>query len=120
VTDSLGYSDQATGQVVVVSGCTALTSVDFTYLPTNPLIGGKVTFNATYLPANATAPITYDWDFGDGTVLPGGGASVEHTFTKAESFTVEVTASNACTVGVSTSKSVKVVLYVINLPLILR
>ena len=54
-----------------------------------------VTFTAV---VTGTEPITLTWDFGDGGTAQG--LSVTHTFTETGSFTVTLTAENAC--GVTT------------------
>jgi YVTN family beta-propeller protein len=36
----------------------------------------------------------YDWDFGDGTVVPNGGAAPTHTYASAGSFTVKLTVTD--------------------------
>lgn len=41
---------------------------------------------------DARAPVSYSWDFGDGTTMEG--TSVAHSFSEAGSYTVMVTASN--------------------------
>ncbi len=73
------------------TACNPVTNAAFTWTPTSPYVGDVVTFNGS---ANGTAPINYDWTFGDGGT--GSGASVTHTYTAAGTYTVSMTASNAC------------------------
>jgi PKD repeat protein len=53
-------------------------------------------FTPTYEPLNATEPVTYVWDFGDGSVVVTAAPTTTHefTFTSASTFTVWVTATN--------------------------
>lgn len=53
--------------------------------------GTPVTFTASYN-ENATAPVTFNWDFGDGTAAQG--MTVTHAFDRAGDYTVDVRASN--------------------------
>jgi hypothetical protein len=76
--------------------CVPVSGVDFTYAPTAPKVGKLVTFNGTAL--TGTAPITYSWNYGDGSAV-GSGSLITHlfpiTFT-THSYTVTLTAANAC------------------------
>ena len=123
VTDSLGYSDREVKPEVVVvrPGCTALTSVTFTYAPSQPLVQSPVVFTATYAPAEATQPVTYTWDFGDGMTATVTSATVQHTYAITGTRTVSVTAYNPCTpAGVTHQESITIAPRRIYLPLVLR
>jgi PKD repeat protein len=123
VTDGCGFSKSVTikDAVTVTSACTALSSVDFAYSPAMPYLNTSVSFNATPQPPLATQPITYTWDFDDGTNMTGTDATIQHVFTDDDTYTVRVTATNSCTpAGVTGSKQVVVVLYKIYLPLAVR
>jgi len=48
--------------------------------------------------ASGTAPIEFDWDFGDGTT--GHGAVVTHTYAISDTYTVVLTVTNDCDTGV--------------------
>ena len=74
--------------------CEPVTGVDFAWLPISPLTGEDVTFTATPQPPAATLPITYEWSFGDGDSAFGN--PVFHAYTVSDTFTVNVTATNAC------------------------
>lgn len=52
--------------------------------------------NFTFTVLNAQNAHTYDWDFGDGTVLTNAPATVQHHFTGSASTTVTATLSNGC------------------------
>ncbi len=123
VTDTLGYSDQEikADVVVVRSRCTELTDVAFAYAPSSPVVQSPVEYTATHSPLDATAPISYTWDFGDGTTASGAAASVEHVYTDSGTYDVQVTAYNPCTPeGVTYSERVIVAPRQIFLPLVVR
>jgi hypothetical protein len=101
---------------------TALSGLRITVspLPTTPL-GAPTSFVAT-VRAGAT-PITYTWDFGDGTPA-GTGAQVAHTYAVAGHFTATVTATNSLG-RVSTTTEVSVLAapppkHRLHLPVMLR
>ena len=76
---------------ITPGACDPVTNAAFTWSPTSPFAGQQVTFNGS---ASGTAPISYAWTFGDGGT--GSGATVTHTYTSAGTYTVAMTASNAC------------------------
>jgi subtilisin family serine protease len=86
----------ATGIRFVTPGgtCEPITGVDFAWLPVDPVTGEGVTFTAAPQPAGATPPIAYEWSFGDGHTASGN--PVFHAFTVSDTFSVNVTATNAC------------------------
>jgi|GEM_PF-1337545 len=119
VTNDCGEAT-ATYDVVVVEACEAPSGVDFTWLPLAPFVGDTVTFTGTV--AGGTEPITLAWAFGDGGT--GTGSPVDYTYTVAGTYTVVLTATNACgeasaTYDVVVSEPEPVVYYVY-LPLIIR
>jgi hypothetical protein len=71
--------------------CEPVTVLDFTWLPAEPRIGELVTFSAT---TNGTEPIDFQWKFGD--TFTGTGATVIHSYTEAITYTVSLSATNAC------------------------
>ena len=96
-------------------------SVTFTYAPLQPVILSPVVFTATHEPFDATTPITYVWDFGDGVTTTVATASVQHTYTVSGTQMVRVTAYNLCTLaGVTYQESITVAPLRIFLPLVLR
>jgi uncharacterized repeat protein (TIGR01451 family) len=112
--------DQPTINVTIILNvvCDPPTGVDFTYTPAQPVVGSIVTFSATV--AAGSTPITYGWNFGDGSSA-GSGQVVTHTFPMTallKSYTVAVTAANACSSGVQVSKSVTIWPRMLYLPLI--
>jgi uncharacterized repeat protein (TIGR01451 family) len=124
VTDALGYhaSVVKTDAVVVSPRCTPLTSVTFEYAPVSPVIQSSVFFTATTLPLDATTPITFTWDFGDGITVTAVSTSVSHSFAISGTMTVQVTAFNPCTlVGISSDpQAIEVAPIRIFLPMVLR
>ena len=103
VTASLsGYNSQSLNATIVTgetttldfalqSSCEPVTGTDFTWLPLDPVNSHLVTFTAT---ASGTQPIEFTWSFGD--TFTGTGAMVTHTYVNAGTYTVEVSAANAC------------------------
>lgn len=71
--------------------CTSVTQADFTWLPLDPFTDEIITFTAT---ASGTKPIDFAWDFGDGITATGEIAT--HAFTEAGSYTIALSAQNAC------------------------
>ncbi len=67
--------------------------------PDVPVEGEVVTF--TGMVASGTPPITFTWAFGDGML--GEGITVTHVYTRAGTYTVYLTATNAC--GVSSAQA---------------
>ena len=124
VTDALGYhaSVVKTDAITVSPRCTPLTSVTFEYAPVSPVIRSSVFFTATTLPVDATTPITFTWDFGDGITVTTVSTSVLHSFAVSGTMTVKTTAFNPCTLGGVSSdpQAVEVVPMRVFLPLVLR
>jgi hypothetical protein len=102
-----------------VSTCVPVNGVDFTYLPAAPKVNKIVTFNGTAL--TGTTPITYSWNFGDGSAV-GSGTPITHFFPitlTTHSYTVTLTAANACGT-VPALKSLTVQPQTAFLPIVLR
>jgi PKD repeat protein len=60
--------------------------------PTDVQTGESLTYSATVNEDEATRPLTYQWDFGDGST--GSGLTASHTFRQPGTYTVTFTASN--------------------------
>jgi len=95
--DWYGSSNQAPSGAMTVWGQTIPTpapsalSTSFTFLPSNPIINSPVTFTA--VTTGGAGPYTISWNFGDGAT--GTGATVTHTYTTGQSFTVSETATDS-------------------------
>ena len=77
--------------LTVLPPCEPVTGTAFSWDPPVPELGQVVTFTAV---ATGSLPITFAWDFGDGS--SGTGMSVPHTYDVAGDHVVVLTASNAC------------------------
>ena len=77
--------------VTVISVCEPVSGLDFTWLPAEPYNHRLITYTAT---ASGTEPISFVWDFDDGSTDTG--KVVEHSFVDAGTYTVELSATNAC------------------------
>lgn len=60
--------------------------------PVETMEGESVTYTASVNEGEATPPLTYRWDFGDGAT--GSGLMAEHTFEEPGTYSVQFTASN--------------------------
>jgi 6-phosphogluconolactonase (cycloisomerase 2 family) len=56
--------------------------------------GTPARFDATASDDPDGRVVRYDWDFGDGTVLPNGGPTPTHTYTRPGTFTVKLTVTD--------------------------
>jgi PKD repeat protein len=85
------YSDT----VQIESSCIPVTGADFVYDPPAPRAGGMVSFTAVV--TAGSHPLTYTWDFGDGSEV-GVGNPITHSFpmTMPTIYTVTLTVSNLC------------------------
>jgi PKD repeat protein len=72
-----------------VSICQAVYGASYTWTPMTPTVGDLVSFHGL---ASGSAPIAYDWAFGDGTT--GSGQDVTHTYGAPGAYTIVLTATN--------------------------
>ncbi len=99
VTDSNGETANASSiPIVVAPAITAEVSSNVTTL----LVGSSVTFSADG--NGGSGPLTYTWQFGDGTT--GAGPTVSHAYTAAATYTVSVWVND--TVGGSVEKTLAI------------
>jgi len=102
-------------------GCEPMRSVDHDWSPRYPEMGDVVTFTAAYEPPYASTPVTYGWTFGDGDTAIG--TPVTHTFpltATRQSYTVTLSATNACSSQQEVAKIVVVMPHTFYLPLVMR
>lgn len=65
--------------------------VSFTFDPTSPLAGQSIDFDGAV--SSGTAPFTYTWDFGDGSLLTTGDP-ITHSYALAGTYPVTLTVTN--------------------------
>jgi PKD repeat protein len=109
VTDSAGQTDTSDPvQVTVTAGGTGTSpTAVFTFSPTQPTISQPVFFNAAASRAvTGRTIVTYDWNFGDGTV--GTGVTTSKTYTVAGTYVVTLTVVDDAGQRATTSQSVTV------------
>lgn len=70
---------------ITVSATLPSGSADFTFSPTDPVIGDSVYFNAS----SSTSSGSFSWDFGDGS--SGSGVTTTHQYSAARTYTVTLT-----------------------------
>ena len=68
--------------------------IAITVSPLSAAINQPVSFTATVTPASVVVT-QYDWDFGDGSLLPNGGRVTSHPYSVAGTYIVEVTVTLA-------------------------
>jgi len=90
-TDSSSPSQTSKSSNTVTISPSPPPSTSFTFLPSSPIVNSAVTFTA--ITTGGTAPYSVAWNFGD--VATGAGASIAHTFTSAQSFTVTERATDS-------------------------
>ena len=88
VTDDQGDSDQFSGIIFVGNQPPVANLVSD---KSTGLVPMTVRFNARGSTDPESNPLTYDWDFGDGTTLTDAGATPQHTYTAEGSYTATVT-----------------------------
>jgi PKD repeat protein len=79
--------------LTVTDACIPPSGVDFVFSPSAPQVDQVVTFTASF--AAGSTPVTYAWDFGDGSPIQAGGP-VTHTFAEQGAYSVNMTATNVC------------------------
>jgi len=87
--DGAGYDMYE--EMVSCAICEAPTNLGMMWSPLQPGVGVEVSFGGA---ADGTAPITFDWDFGDG--MTGTGEMVTHTYAMTGTYEVTMWASNGC------------------------
>jgi len=103
--------------------CIPVSGVDFDWTPQHPMVGELVQFTAAVM--TGTSPLTYTWDFGDGTALytttDNSAAQTFPLLATTQSYTVTLRVINGCTLeGVVVERSLTVTPRRIYLPLVAR
>jgi PKD repeat protein len=80
-----------TQDFALVPACDRISGLDFTWAPPQPMNGNPITFTVS---ASGTLPIDFQWDFGDSITTTG--ESVTHTYVLANTYSVVLSAENAC------------------------
>ncbi len=88
VTNTVG-SDSISRPFVVE--CGPVSGADFDWTPLTPTLNAVVALSGT---ANSPAPVSYEWDFGDGTL--GSGQYVTHSYAVTGTVNVAMTATSDC------------------------
>jgi PKD repeat protein len=83
-----------------------LIGVDFTLMPEPAGTLQPALF--TGIVAGGSLPVTYTWDFGDGSAVQTGN-SLEHTYTVSNTFPVMLRAVNSCPSVITMTRSVAVI-----------
>ncbi len=97
ITADNGYSSAAVYSDTVEITGRPVTTASFTFGQTAASAEREATFYAAYGPANATQPITYAWNFGDGTIVSTANPTITHEFPalpQVATYTVILSASN--------------------------
>ncbi|MCD5408440.1 PKD domain-containing protein [Candidatus Bipolaricaulota bacterium] len=98
VTDARGLTGTKTKQITVQPRPNQPPTADFDWNPKPPEAGDVVTFTAEASDPDdpPDTPLTYAWDFGDGTTLPASEDNqVTHTYAAAGTYTVTLTVTDA-------------------------
>ena len=104
VTNDDPYNPLISIPVTMSVFCLAPNGADYTIEPLEPEANQAIKFTGSSV--GGTQPITYSWDFGDGSEAEG--AVVTHTYALSDTFTAEMTATN-CGGSVTVSKKVSVI-----------
>ena len=112
--------DKVVTATFISTACISISGADFTYTPPAPFVQEVVLFTGTV--TAGAAPITYTWNFGDGS-LTQTGSPITHAFPAAlteQNYTVILTATNGCPSQGTAGYSITVYPYRLYLPLTLR
>jgi PKD repeat protein len=101
VTTDTGLS-ASMSRSITVSATLPSGSADFTFSPTDPLIGDSVYFNAS----SSTSSGSFSWDFGDGS--SGSGVTTTHQYSAARTYTVTLTVVTSQGQTATASKTITV------------
>ena len=91
---SNGYGDPVTHSAQVYVDGIPLSAVVVTKTLLNIAKEREATFSVNYSPEQATAPVSFEWDFGDGASLTTQDTQVVHEYPANGSYNLVMTASN--------------------------
>ena len=96
VTADNGYGSPTSYSDTVTIDGRPVADVSFVVAQADPTDDYTAIFTSTHTPVNATQPVTYVWNFDDGTIIDTTAPTITHefTFTSVTTFTVVVTATN--------------------------
>ncbi len=80
----------------------------FTYTPGDPLVGEEVTFDASKSYDPDGVIVTYEWDFGDGTIGIGVIANATHSYDAPGTYTVTLSVTDDSVLGLVDTATVSV------------
>jgi PKD repeat protein len=80
----------------------------FTYSPQSPITDNQVTFDATGTHSFAGYIISYEWDFGDGTINTTTIPTIEHVYATPGNYTVNLRVTNNYGFSVAVSETISV------------
>ncbi|MEJ5310564.1 MAG: S8 family serine peptidase [Anaerolineae bacterium] len=118
LTATLGTLNAVARDTTTVA-CEPIIGANFTYTPAQILATYSTTFIGT---AWGSLPLTYTWNFGDGSAVQTGNP-IAHTFSTTGSLTVTMMVANPCTTAYLVTRAVTVNAapnWMIYLPLVLR
>jgi len=107
VTDDAGNKGTSSQGVTVGGSGAGGLKAAFTFSPSGPTAGSSVNFNAST--STSADPIaSYNWDFGDGTIITTTSPTSSHTYATAGAYTVTLIVTDTKSRTSNTSKTVTV------------
>lgn len=117
ITDTFGYTSTYSAGTQV---CLPVSEVTFTITSDDMFVGEIITFTASITPSDASTPIDYSWDFGDGDQENTSSPIITHVFDDGGDYLVTLTVTNACTEGLGCEVAIWIAEVRIYLPMLLR
>ena len=117
VTDTFGYTSTYSA---VTQVCLPVSEVTFTITSDEMFVGETITFTASITPTDASTPIEYSWDFGDGEQEITSSPIITHIFDDGGDYLVTLTVANPCTDGVGCEVTIWIAKVRIYMPMLIR
>ncbi|MDM8528334.1 PKD domain-containing protein, partial [Anaerolineales bacterium HSG24] len=109
ITATNGFGTPAVAQTTIVIEGRAVDKLTLSYEPSFVFDGDKVDFMTIANPYNASKPLTYTWNFDDGTdPVVTTSTIMDKTFAEFGTYNVEVTVSNGYGSDIKVSKTIEV------------